>query len=195
MNSKMKLFSQNNLNRNSIWPMPFSIQIISLFQIVLICQSCEWSNRSIDKDYYNQNFDDLQAWSKYAELAGGNAHSGMFCTYADSTHPVSQTFEMDLRLAYYFGYKRFDVSAWVLHQEKEAKGALVGSIATFDSTIVKIEKAEIQPKIFQAGVWYKIEMSLDIPQHLPDTNRVRVFLWSPEGDRILMDDISVHGIR
>lgn len=166
-----------------------------LVVVILLISGCEWSPHTIDKDYYNQNFDDLHAWHKNAELSGGNVHSGVYCTYANSLYPVSQTFEMDMKLAYYLGYKKLEISAWVMRPSEDASGFLIASVSTVDSTIVKINQADLSKQVSRTEVWMKVELSIELPKALPDNNRIRVFLWSPDGDRIYMDDISIHGIR
>lgn len=171
--------------------------LILLFSLFSICifSSCEWNSKSVDNDYFTTSFDDLVFWSRNPMISDEISRSGHFCTYVDAIHPSSQGFEMSMSHAKNMGYEKVEVSAWILRPEQNNYALLVSSIARPDSELVKIKTKDVRHDCPRTSSWTKVEMKFDLPKHLPGELKLRIYLWTPTGDKVFMDDVSVHFIR
>lgn len=180
-----------NLRRKLKFSVWFLISVIFVMPNV----GCEFnSGRNID--IVEQNFDDLYYWARDPKLSVEIAHSGRFCTYSDLNHPISQVFEIGLDLAYYRKYERVEISGWVFRPNDNTYSFLTAEIMSPDSQIVKTKRKDVRLAAPVTNLWTKVDMTFDIPKHLPLNNKLRVYLFAPEdGEKTFMDDMEIKFIR
>lgn len=167
----------------------FLIQVILFVFTFSIIISCTW-NKSVDEGYYFQDFDNLWLWDHSALVSYEYAHSGMFCTYADSIHPFSQAFEMDLASALSKHYKSVQVTAWCMKTNINSTAKLMVAVESQGKEIIS-QSVEFSKALEVPLTWINLVLILKFPKQFPDDSKIKIYCWSTEKEKSYMDDVLI----
>ena len=159
--------------------------------MVFLCLSWSCSrNKNLKEGYYFEDFDNLHFWNHEARVTREHAHSGDYAAFTDSSHEFSQTFEMGYHYARSKGFKSVTVNAWCHKSSSNAKGGLVTSVESAEKKSEFI-LADISQLVKKADHWEKVSTDFTLPDWAPEDARIKVYLWSPEKNKLFVDDIEI----
>jgi hypothetical protein len=164
--------------------------LFALFSSAFV--SCD--NKTASDDYYFQDFDNLKAWNQGSQVTNEFCHSGKYCTYTDTIHRVSQVFEMEIDKEMAKKYKRIQISAWCRKIIANSKVKLIASIETENSGLTNVSE-EFADRLELPNFWINLVFFLKFPDQLPDKSRIKIFCFSPDGEKSFMDDVSVEFLK
>jgi hypothetical protein len=164
-----------------------------LFVFLFLSASCTLK-KSVDEGCYFENFDNLKMWDRGVIVTDEISHSGSYCTYTDSTHEFSQTFEMDFLYAKSKGYKSINVSAWCFKVTDECKAGFIVSIENpLKDPIIK--SYDLAHALEVKNTWINLFVKMDLPDVLPVGSKIKVYCWAPKGEKIFMDDVEIQFVK
>ncbi len=170
------------------------MRILFGFTLACVVSSCAWTDHSPENGWYEENFDNLNHWKKDAVISSNQWRSGMYATYADSAHPVSESFTMHFNEVRFHHYTGVKATAWVFNPSNDTSGQVVLEVVDMRSGEPERVLAEhvILGTDFRAvNSWGKVQLKLDFPT-LPGPHQVlRFYLASLNCRKSYMDDVTL----
>jgi hypothetical protein len=159
--------------------------------LIFFAVGCYDNNQSVDKGYYFENFDNLNAWTSNQQVTKVQGHSGQYSTFTDSLHQYSQTFALNLSDIKAKKFKKIDITAWIFRPSIETKASVVASIdgEGMKSLYSSIDLTDAVP---DAGKWTKTFFSVNLPDVIADNAKLKVYLWAPSFQKSYMDDVEIN---
>jgi len=160
---------------------------ITLFILCLFLSACA-RNKKLKEGYYFEDFDSLHFWNHETAVTRESAHSGDYAAFTDSSHEFSQAFEMENRYALSKGFKSLSVQGWCRKATSDARGLFIVSV---ESAGNKIASAQADLSSVKEEDWEKVCMDLQLPEKAPEDSKIKIALWSPEKDKLFLDDVEI----
>jgi len=165
------------------------IQVILFLFISFLTASCSLNEKNDEGNYY-QDFDNLKMWDRNSQVTNERAHSGKYCTYTDSSHEFSQTFEIDLASDLSQRYKSVQVTAWCMKVKKDTK-AVLGVRLENQGKVLVTETSNFDEALELPDTWINQVLILKFPKDAPADCRIKVFCWSPDKEKAFVDDVGI----
>jgi hypothetical protein len=164
------------------------ISFVLLISLTAFFFSCSSDEKKNDGMTFTNDLDQMIGWGEHHTIIKGNAHSGKYMTFVDTTMQYSFAFDLSFDQLPNKSVKKLNASVWGKWMTGEV--TLVACIVSNGKSIawngLKFNQVTPNP-----DEWAKIEVPLDIPASVPTDSKINVYMWSQNKGIGFCDDFEI----